>query len=277
MKRLASILLIALTAFSAASAAQKDQGLKVMSFNIRYATANDGTNSWDFRGPAVLAMLKDQAPDVIGLQEAMIPQTGFISYFLDGYKCVGVGREDGKKKGEQMSVYYNSKTVSLKKWGTFWLSETPDTPSKGWDGECYRCATWAVMKDKKTGKSFFFVNTHLDHKGDIAREEGIKTLLEQIDKRNKDGLPVVITGDFNMTPDNSNLKPLKARMKATREIAASTDSHATANGWGKSSKIIDYIWESGFSSCTEYETVTKPYEGRTYISDHYPIVSTLIF
>ena len=144
--------------------------LSVMSYNIRLGTANDGTNSWMYRYPATLMMLEDVQPDVVGLQEAMDFQILMITENHEQYEAVGVGRDDGKKEGEQTAIVYNKKKIALQKWGTFWLSDTPDSPSKGWDAACKRTATWALMKCKKTGRKFYFVNTHLDHVGEEARE-----------------------------------------------------------------------------------------------------------
>lgn len=256
--------------------AQESEGLKVMSYNIRLGSAQDGTNSWALRYTATGEMLEDQKPDVFGVQEALEYQVRYIEEMC-GYESVGVGRENGKKEGEHMSIFWNKKAVSMLKWGTFWLSETPEKPSKGWDAECFRTATWALMKDKKTGKKFYFVNTHLDHKGTEAQKNGLKLIVDRITEINPDGLPMVLTGDFNMEPSNPNLAELDARMQSARKIAAQTDSHATYNGWGKSSTMIDYIYVSGFSSCPEYQTVTKRYEDRKFISDHYPIFARLIF
>ena len=256
--------------------AQESEGLKVMSYNIRLGSAQDGTNSWALRYTATGKMLEDQKPDVFGVQEALEYQVRYIEEMC-GYESVGVGRENGKKEGEHMSIFWNKKTVSMLKWGTFWLSETPEKPSKGWDADCFRTATWALMKDKKTGKKFYFVNTHLDHKGTEAQKNGLKLIVDRIAEINPDGLPMVLTGDFNIEPKNPALKDLDARMQSARNIAEKTDDHATYNGWGKSSTMIDYIYVSGFSSCPEYQTVTKRYEDRKFISDHYPIFARLIF
>ena len=155
MKRLTAILLIvALLPLALAAKDNKGhEGIHAISFNIRYANAEDGTNSWKYRYPAVAMMLDDQRPDVAGLQECLYEQFEYLQTSLDKlYKFVGVGRDDGKKAGEMMAIMYNPKTVSLVKWGTFWLSETPDVPSKGWDAACYRTATWALMKDKESGR-----------------------------------------------------------------------------------------------------------------------------
>ena len=259
--------------------AKGDEGsenLKVMSYNIRLGSGKDGTNSWALRYTATEEMLKDQKPDVFGVQEALDYQVHYIEDMC-GYESVGVGREDGKKEGEHMSIFWNKKTVSMLKWGTFWLSETPQKPSKGWDAACFRTSTWALMKDKKTGKKFYFVNTHLDHEGKEAQKNGLKLIVEKIAEMNPEGLPMVLTGDFNIEPSNPALADLDARMQSTRKIAEKTDDLTTYNGWGKSSMMIDYIYVSGFSSCPEYQTVTKRYADRKFISDHYPICATLIF
>lgn len=255
------------------------QEIKVMSYNIRLGSGEDGTNSWRFRAPLTIEMLEDQAPDIFGVQEALDYQVQFIKEYTKEYDCVGVGREDGKKEGEHMSIFWNKNTIKLLKWGTFWLSETPDKPSMGWDAACYRTATWALMKDKRTGKKFYFVNTHLDHVGKEAQKNGLALIVDKIAEINPDGLPMVLTGDFNVKPDDPSLKDLDARMKCTRKVAAKTDNHHTYNGWGKASKdsVIDYIYISGFSACSEYQTVTKKYSGRTFVSDHYPIISRLVF
>ena len=255
------------------------QEIKVMSYNIRYGEGSDGTNSWQYRAPLTIEMLEDQAPDIFGVQEALGNQIDFILEFTDGYECVGVGRDDGKKEGEHMSVFWNKKKIKLLKWGTFWLSETPSEPSKGWDAACFRTATWTLMRDKKTGNKFFFVNTHLDHVGKEARKNGLALIVDKIAELNPEGFPMVLTGDFNIKPNDPALKDLDTRMESVRKIAAKTDNHHTYNGWGRASKdsVIDYIYVSGFSACPEYQTITKKYSGRTFVSDHYPIISRLVF
>lgn len=280
MKRNILILLAALLVLPQIVSAKEDaqtEGLKVMSYNIRLGEAKDGTNSWALRYPATAEMITDQKPDVFGVQEAMSYQIRFIEDNMRDYKCVGVGRDDGKKEGEFMSIFWNKKTVSMLDWGTFWLSETPDEPSKGWDAACFRTATWALMKDKKTGKKFYFVNTHLDHVGVQARMNGLQLIIDRIAQINKEGLPMVLTGDFNMKPSDRAMAPVDAVMKSARAVAGKTDSKGTYNNWGKASDIIDYIYFSGFSSCPEYQTVTKKYAKRTFVSDHFPITAILIF
>lgn len=272
-----TLALVAPMSFSKAKGEPKE--LKVMSYNIRLGVANDGTNSWQFRAPATPAMLEAQKPDVFGVQEAHDFQIAFMEEFCRNYKSVGVGRENGKKEGEHMSIFWNKKTVSLLKWGTFWLSETPEDPSMGWDAACKRTATWALMKDKKTGRKFYFVNTHLDHVGKLAQKNGLKLIVDRIATINPQGYPMVLTGDFNIRPDNPALADLDKIMQSARKIAPKTDNRNTFNGWSvkKTAEVIDYIYVSGFSACKEYRTVTEKYLERPFVSDHYPIFARLVF
>ena len=279
MKRILLLAMALVMALPQISVAQKESDLKVMSYNVRLGVGKDGTNSWQYRCPATIEMLQEQKPDVFGVQEAMDFQIKFITQFAYNYKCVGVGREDGKSEGEHMSIFWNKKTMKMLKWGTYWLSETPEKPSKGWDAACRRTATWALMKDKKSGKKFYFVNTHLDHRGKVARAEGLKLIVERIAAMNPEGYPMVLTGDFNMTPDDPAFTDLDKMMTSTKKIAKKTDNTGTFNGWGKAKPNyeIDYIYVSGFGGVKEYKDVNKRYADAPFISDHYPIMSVITF
>ena len=280
MKKVVLILAAALSLVPWISSAKKVSGpdtLSVISFNIRMGEGKDGTNSWQFRCPATIYMLRDKQPDIFGLQEAYDYQVLFIRENMLDYKSVGVGREDGKHEGEHMSIFYNKKKISLLKWGTFWLSETPEKPSMGWDAACFRTATWALMKDKRSGHKFYYVNTHLDHVGKTAQKEGLALIVERIREINPEGFPMVLTGDFNVESNDPVLTDLNKMMKDARVSAERTDSLNSFNGWGKSSSIIDYIYYSGFSSCPKFETVQKKYGDFPFISDHYPVRAVLIF
>lgn len=260
--------------------AKKPAGPKkitVMSYNIRTAEANDGTNSWQYRCPATVYMIEDQKPDVFGVQEAQGHQVLFITENCRDYKSLGVGREDGKTKGEYTSIFYNKKRISLLKKGTFWLSETPERPSDGWDAACRRTATWALLKDKASGKKFYYVNTHLDHVGNVARQEGLKLIVDRIGRMNKDGYPVILTGDLNVTPDDTCLRVLNENMKCCRRHSLMTDDSSTFNAWGRESKILDYIYYSGFRECPEFRVVNKKYSGIPFVSDHFPVKAILTF
>ena len=277
MKRILLLIIGATLTITLAQAQSTKDTLKVVSYNIRNGEANDGTNSWNFRYPATILMLEDQMPDIFGLQEAYSYQVKFIEENMKDYKTYGLGREDGKKEGEFMSIFYNTKKIKMGKRGTFWLSQTPKKPSMGWDAACRRTATWAFMKMKKSGKEFIYVNTHLDHVGKEARKEGLTLIVDYIAKLNTKNLPVVLTGDFNVTPDDPCLESLEGKMISVRDEATSTDRHATYNEWGRANKVIDYIYQSGFDSMPLFKTLTKRYGQWKYISDHYPVSALLVF
>ena len=260
--------------------------LSVISFNIRVPATTDFLNHWIVRRSATPAMIKDQCPDIFGVQEALSDQLTYVGDNLPNYSYVGVGREDGKEiseiinskeSGEIMAIFYNTSKIKLLEWGTYWLSETPDEPSKGWDADYYRTMTWAKMQMKYSGKKFFYVNTHLDSDSALARKNGLKLILDKVAEKNTDNLPVVLTGDFNILPTDSVLGVLvDAEMLDARTTAAKTDDLPTFNGFGDTNenpRVIDYIYYRGFASCPEYETIVKQYANIQYISDHYPIMT----
>lgn len=277
MKYFLLLFLMCLSTLASQAKTPSSDEVKVISYNIRFANKKDGANIWQNRAKASPAMIRDYAPDVFGVQEALAEQLEYMDVKLPQYSYVGVGREDGKKKGETMAIFYNTRTVRLLDWGTYWLSETPEKPSRGWDADCKRTATWTLMEMKGSGKKFFYVNTHLDHRGDVAQQKGLELIVERIAAMNQEGLPMILTGDFNVMPDDPVLNGLNAKMLDARKTAIKTDSRATFNAWGKSASIIDYIYHSGFSECAEFETIVRQYKDVLYISDHYPIVSRLVF
>lgn len=251
--------------------------IEVISYNIRTGEAKDGTNSWQFRYTANITFLNEEKPDVLGLQEAMMYQEKGLLYDCQDYKAIGIGRENGKKLGERMSILYNKNTISVSKWGTFWLSKNPKKPSIGWDAACKRTATWALMKLKDSKKMFFCINTHLDHKGVEAKKNGLKLILEKIEELNPNGYPVVLMGDFNVLSYDPALNELNEVMSDARKVASKSDILNTYNGWGRSKKTIDYIYIKGFSKCLEFQTIQKRFGDKTFISDHYPIKAVLEF
>ncbi|MBQ5814977.1 MAG: endonuclease/exonuclease/phosphatase family protein, partial [Flavobacteriales bacterium] len=161
-KILMSVAALVMCAVAITSCEEEKQRLTVVSYNMRVGTADDGENSWEKRKRATPLMLRDKMPDIFGVQEALGFQVDYIMENCPEYASVGVGRDDGAEKGEYMSIFWNTSYVEMKDWGTFWLSETPDVPSMGWDAACMRTATWALMKDKRNGREFYYVNTHLD-------------------------------------------------------------------------------------------------------------------
>lgn len=256
-----------------------DDTIKVISYNIRVGSAPDGAYAWELRKQASPAMIADRQPDIFGLQEALKMQLDYLDETCPDYKHVGVHRDNGVDKGEVMAIYWNTKTQKMLKWGNFWLSETPEQPSKGWDAACFRTATWALLKDKPSGKKYYYVNTHLDHKGAEARAKGLSLIVDRIKDINPEGYPMILTGDFNVDLDDPCLESLVGKMESARTIAPVTDSLGTYQGFGNctTKQVIDYIYESGFKAANTFKTITEPYAGFDYISDHYPVEAVLVF
>ena len=195
MKRLFH-LFAATVAFTACGSAPT---LNVMTFNMRYDNPEDGENNWRFRRERAAEVIVSHDIDVFGTQELLVNQLNDLKELLPGYAAVGVGREDGAEAGEFSAVFFKRDRFTPLESGTFWLSETPEVAgSRGWDGACERVATWVVLRDK-SGREFLFINTHLDHVGQVARDEGVSLLMKRIGSLRGER-PVILTGDFNSEP-----------------------------------------------------------------------------
>lgn len=255
--------------------------VKVMSFNVRYGSASetDPRNNWDFRKAACVELIRDQKPSVIGFQEAVYDTQWayFKTELAAEYDGFGVGREDGVQKGECMGILYRRADVEKIAGGTFWLSQTPDTPSKGWDANNVRTATWGLFRMKATGKTFCYINTHLDHKGATARARSMELLLAKFAECNPDRYPQLLTADFNTVADDPIFAELKKSMALARLSAPRdhTDNLGTYNAWGSKSSTIDHIFHTASLTVKEYHTVAERYGSAAYVSDHYPIYAIL--
>ncbi|MBQ7634752.1 MAG: endonuclease/exonuclease/phosphatase family protein [Bacteroidaceae bacterium] len=194
MKKFFVSLLLFIT-FIAADA----QPLLVGSYNVRYRNNGDVTrgNGWERRCPVICAQIGFVSPDIFGTQETLASQVRDMQGTLAGYAHIGVGRDDGNEEGEYTAIWYKTERLRLTDSGTFWLSETPDQPSKGWDAALPRICTWGCFKDKQTGKRFYFFNLHLDHIGTVARAESARLVARRISEITK-GRPAILTGDFNV-------------------------------------------------------------------------------
>ena len=191
------------------------QDFTVMSFNIRLNVASDKENAWPERKQEVADLLMYYHPDYFGVQEALPDQMKDIKSGLKNYDYIGVGRDDGKEKGEFSAIFYDMNRLEVLKSGTFWLSETPEKPSRGWDAALNRICTYAVFKDKKSKKEFLAMNLHFDHVGNVARVKSSELLLKKIKELNPKNLPVTLSGDFNLTDDTEPIKILSREMKDT--------------------------------------------------------------
>lgn len=243
---------------------------RIVSYNIRLGVADDGPNSWEHRREATLRMLEREVPTVFGIQEGMIFQVKYIEENLPQYGRVGVGRDDGREGGEIMAVFYLKDRYDLLDHGDLWLSETPDEVSRGWDGACNRTMTWVHLREKSTGREFYYFNTHLDHIGAAARREGVKLVVEKVREIAGRRAAVVVGGDLNSTIDDEIFDPLKKFMTPARK-APVTDNKGTYNGWGQApnSMVIDHLFVRNMK-LKSFRTLDGDY-GVPYISDHYPI------
>ena len=252
---------------------------KIISYNVRFSSApeTDGANRWELRRDASIKMVAAQKPLAMGLQEACPDQIDFLDQNLTGYKHIGVGRDDGNRAGEMMAIYYDTTRLTLLNSGTFWLSDTPDKVSIGWDAACNRTCTWGHFKVNDTGFEFLYFNTHLDHVGSQARRNSIKLIVAKMAELNPNNVPVFLSGDFNSTTDDTIFEPLKASLKDAREVSAISDKNITYNGFGKvidnpdtrKEWVIDHIFFSGVNPVA-FRVVMCNF-GVPFISDHYPI------
>lgn len=262
--------------------------IKVMSFNIRTKTSNDkGDNHWDSRKGACVALIKDQMPDILGVQEAQYNSQW--TYLMDelkgvGYNGYGLNRSDGKESGsgEVVGILYNTNVIKKIEVGTFWLSETPDKPSRSWGMSMNRTATWGLFEHIPTGQKFFFLNTHLPLKNDnlddpeTAKKEGMKLIEKKLLEYDED-YPLYLTGDFNVISTDPVLDGVREFMRNARTYAPVRDTNPTVNGFGDTSsrKQIDHIYYSDYLKAVEYYTIMDEYNGIKYVSDHYPIYAIL--
>jgi len=247
--------------------------IKLISYNIRLSGLEeiDSENNWDNRKEATIRMIEQEKPSVFGLQEALLEQVEYIETNLPQYNNVGVGRDDGKSAGEFMSIFYLSDKFNLLQNGVFWLSETPNIVSKGWDAGCFRTAEWVQLQDIESKKEFYFFNTHFDHIGIVARENSVKLVLEKIMEIAGEKANIIFGGDLNSDISDPIFDPLKKFMDIARECSPITDNKGTFNDFGATSDtiVIDHFFCKNVE-CKIFRTLDDNY-GVPYISDHYPI------
>ncbi len=252
--------------------------LRVLSFNIRYGTAPDGEDRWEKRRERVFSILRRSAPDVAGLQEALRFQLDSIRAALPEYGEVGVGRDDGKTAGEYSAILYRRDRFRVEEEGTFWFSDTPETPgSKSWGNQIPRICSWARFAERTSGRSFYVYNLHLDHISQPSRERSAEYLKRAIARRNAPD-PVVITGDFNASEDNPAVLALvgapreRPFLDTFRVLHPEARDAGTFHGFsGRSSGgKIDYIFVSPELETLDAE-ILRDHEGGRYPSDHFPV------
>ena len=254
--------------------------LRVLSYNLRMDTSEDGANAWPHRKDMVNELLRYHEADLIGTQEGFSHQLADIT--AQGiYAYTGVGRDDGKASGEHSAILYRKDRFQLLQQGNFWLSQTPEKPSYGWDAKIRRICSWAQFTDRTTGKSFYFFNVHYDHQAPVARQESSRLLLARI-KSIAGNSPVICTGDFNATPSDVPITTLLADglLKDTRQLTAAApygpigtfQDFSTA---ADPTERIDYVFVTSGIRVLTYGVLTDIRHGR-YPSDHCPVAVQVV-
>ncbi|MBV4356441.1 endonuclease/exonuclease/phosphatase family protein [Pinibacter aurantiacus] len=276
--------LLLLLALPVCALAQKKTELNLATYNLRLNVAFDKENAWPNRKEMVKDLIRYHEFDIFGVQEALSGQMKDLEELTE-YSHVGVGRDDGKDGGEYSAIFYNNKKYQVLKSGNFWLSPTPEKPSKGWDAAYIRICTWACLKDKKTGKQFFMFNTHFDNEGVQARENAAKMILEKIDSVASKNTPVIITGDFNSNPSTSAYGTIVTKFSDAKLIAQTKpygpDSTFNDFKYQNYTKVvkegrIDFVFVNKNVEVLKYAVLTDSKDLR-FPSDHFPVVCRLRF
>ena len=271
MNRFSSFLAFVLLTFFSVSA----QSVSIMTYNIRLDVTSDGENAWPLRKDFLVDQIKFYSPDVFGIQEGTPDQTKYLNEHLTNYKYIGVGR-DGDNKGEYSAIFYNAKKFNVEHVKTFWLSSTPDKVSMGWDAACNRVCTYGLFTNIETKEKLWVFNTHLDHVGVEARTKGVDLIVKKMAEVNTKNYPVVLTGDFNLEPDNKIILNLKNYLNDTKEVAKNVvfGPSGTFNGFEflkPVTKRIDYIFVSKNKLQVNKYAVLSDSKDLKYPSDHLPV------
>lgn len=255
--------------------------LTVMSFNVRYGTANDGDNRWPARRDLLFDVIRQQDADLIGLQETLDFQIDEIVAAAPAYAVVGVGRDDGARKGEYAAILFRKDRLHVAASGTFWFSDTPDVVgSSSWGNRVTRVCTWARFVDRD-GRGFWLFNVHLDHESQPSREKSVALLRQRIDARPSPREPVIVTGDFNVGESNEALHALTAGHAFVDTFrVAHPDQKVVGTFTGfRHGRIdgdkIDYVFAQPGMEVLSASIVRTDRDGR-YPSDHFPVVARLV-
>lgn len=271
MRSLATVLFLCLLSFSSA------QEIKVISFNIRYYNQTDGNDIWDLRKDAALEFITYENPDFFGLQEAVLKQITDFEDGTAGYQWVGVGRDDGKQGGEFTPLFYKANVWKLLDSNTFWLSTTPEVPSKDWDAALPRICTWGRFRHRETSKELLVLNTHFDHVGNVARQKSAELLLSKLADLGFTELSVLM-GDFNLEPNSVPIEILSENLNDTfartrvRYGEIGTFNGFTINEIPK--RRIDYVFVGDQFDVNAYTVDSRIIDGR-FLSDHFPVIVQL--
>jgi len=255
--------------------------LSVMTYNIRMDTWKDGPNQWHHRRHRVTQLIENYSPDLLGVQEPVPQQMQDLRHDLKSYYSYGVGRDDGKDRGEYSAIFFRRDRFDLIDQGTFWLSEEPENPgTRGWDAYCPRICSWVQLNDRCSNKRIFYFNIHLDHEGLIARREGARLILSRIDQIAGRSATVLLTGDFNSTPDSDPYRMIVSNSFLQDAKQLSETKHSGPEGTWSTFNVkqgvdrrIDYIFITPKHFRVLKHSHLTDSENETYPSDHLPVLA----
>lgn len=271
------LFLLLLTAAFNSSGQGLQQSLNVLSYNIRYNNPRDSVNAWPNRKEWVNSLVKFYDTDILCIQEGLSDQVDYLKTST-GFAVEGVGRDDGARAGEFTAIYYNPQRFTKKASGHFWLSDTPEKPSKGWDAAIVRICTWVRLLDRNTKKEFYVFNTHYDHVGVVARTKSSELIKQKISEIARN-MPVILTGDLNVTPETESVTTLKTLLNDARAIseepAYGPDGSFNAFQFTAPLKDrIDYIFTSRNLKVIKYGILSDS-KNQRYPSDHLPVFARI--
>lgn len=253
--------------------------INVASYNLRYNNPADGPNAWPARRDMVKALIRYHAFDIVGTQEGLADQVADLAR-LEEFGHVGVGRDDGKRAGEHSAIFFRKSRFTLLDKGDFWLSETPDRPSRGWDATCCnRLVSWARLRERSSGRALFVFSAHFDHEGQVARRASADLLLEKV-AAIAGAAPAIVVGDFNSTPDTPQMQKMAKAMRDAYQVSQAPPYGPTGtyNGFRLDAPLldrIDYIFVDRQVEVLDYAVLTDTLDQR-YPSDHHPVLARVI-
>lgn len=251
------------------------QSLEAMTYNIRFDTPRDGENTWSLRKENLVDQIRFHEPDVLGIQEGEYHQVEYLDAALPEFSYVGVGRDDGENAGEFSAIFFDKRRLTALDSGTFWLSRTPNEPSRSWDAAIKRICTYARFRDMDSSRMFWVFNTHFDHIGVLARRRSARLVVNQIATLNTEGEPVLLMGDFNAVPGSEPIQTILRQFTDTKVEAESTfGPEGTGTGFYVTrppSRRIDYIFASYSDWRVTKHAVLTDSRDQRYFSDHLPV------
>lgn len=264
------------------SCSSETETFNIMTYNIRYDNPSDGENQWSNRKEYLCDQIKYNEVDIFGIQEGLHHQVQYLDENFADFSYVGIGRDDGKEKGEYSAIFYNSDKFKVIEDNTFWLSETPNKISVGWDASMERICTYALFEDLNSKQQFFVFNTHFDHIGNAARLESSKLIYSRIVEINSNDLPVFVMGDFNLLPSSEPIQYLSEVLSDSKKISLTKPFGPTGtfNGFKFHEPIkdrIDYIFTNKEKVQVNKFAILSDSKDCKYPSDHLPVLVEVQF